>query len=250
MRAQTINKQEAIKAFKTYVASYDSQNVSIALKIAHTFRVAAIAEKISPSYCDPEFAWFLGLLHDIGRFEQIARYGTFKDALSVDHAELGADILFRDGLIKKFLPVPDKWLLIAETAIRAHNKLKLPTALNQETKTYCNILRDADKVDIFRVLTEPPYDRRELDNLTVRSEVMKCVNEHCCVPRPGHDEAPFNELEALISQICMVFELVYPESRKIAVEQGYLKKLLIMLPEGNSDSSKVMTEINKSLEVL
>ena len=245
-----MNKHEAIKAFKTYVANYDSQNISIALKIAHTFRVAAISAQISQSYCDPEFAWFLGLLHDIGRFEQIARYGTFRDALSVDHAELGADILFRDGLIKKFLPVPDKWLLIAETAIRAHNKLKLPTALNQETKIYCNVLRDADKVDIFRVLTEPPYDRRELDNLTARSEVMQCVNEHCCVPRPEHDEAPFNELEALISQICMAFELVYPESRRIALEQGYLKKLLNMLPEENSDSSKVMTEINKSLDML
>ena len=246
----SMNKQEAIKAFKTYVANYDSQNVSIALKISHTFRVAAIAEKISPSSCNSEFAWFLGLLHDIGRFEQIARYGTFKDALSIDHAELGADILFRDGLIKKFPPVPDKWLLIAEAAIRSHNKLRLPTALNQETKTYCNILRDADKLDIFRVLTEPPYDRRELHNLTVRSEVMQCINEHRCVPRPEQDEAAFNELEALISQICMAFELVYPESRRIAAKQGYLKKLLLMLPGENPESAEVVREIDKSLEVL
>lgn len=33
------------------------------------------------------------MLHDIGRFEQIRCFGTFNDGMSVDHAELGADIL-------------------------------------------------------------------------------------------------------------------------------------------------------------
>ena len=42
------------------------------------------------------------MLHDIGRFEQIRRFGTFNDVQSVDHAEFGADLLFKEGLIRKF----------------------------------------------------------------------------------------------------------------------------------------------------
>lgn len=40
---------------------------------------------------DQNFSWFLGLLHDIGRFEQVKRFGTFSDIQSVDHAGRGGD---------------------------------------------------------------------------------------------------------------------------------------------------------------
>ena len=219
-----MDKQKARLAFKNYVANYDTKNIGIALKIAHTYRVADIAERISQTVngSNPEFVWLLGLLHDIGRFEQLTRFGTFKDAFSVDHAELGADILFNDGLIKNF-PVDDFDKSIIETAIRLHNKLKIPDDLTSETKTYANILRDADKADIFRVLTEPPYDKRELKKLTVRKEILQCVREHRCVPRAAVE---VNELESLVIQCCMAFELTYTKTKEIVSEQGYLKKLL------------------------
>ena len=238
----TVNniKARASCAFKTYVAHYDAKEISIALKIAHTYRVADISERIAASLLSEQtainFAWLLGLLHDIGRFEQFTQYGTFKDLLSIDHAELGADILFCDGLIEKFFSQED-WSLtqeeffnfkrIAETAIRLHNKLKIPNDLDAQTELYTKILRDADKLDIFRVITEPPYEEhhKDLSGLVARPEVMQCVMKHRCVPRSS---VRANDLEILIAQCCMAFELEFPESRKIACEQGYLMKLLEM----------------------
>ena len=252
-----INKARALKAFKDYTANYDLRNISITLKIAHTYRVAAIAERIAKSIFTEEdknsvdFAWLLGLLHDIGRFEQVTRYGTFKDALSIDHAELGADILFNSGLFDTFVVREEADLTlkefqrvkaVAETAIRLHNKLRLPENLDTQTMTYAKILRDADKADIFRVLTEPPYNERNLKELTVRAEIMQCVREHRCVPRPA-GKFQFNELESLISQCCMAFELEYQESRNIVNEQGYLKELL----EQDADQLVILkTEIMKA----
>ncbi|MBR0232710.1 MAG: HD domain-containing protein [Synergistaceae bacterium] len=228
-----INREQAIQAFKDYTAKYDTSNINVALKIAHTYRVAALSERIAKNVFsnDPEaidISWLLGLLHDIGRFEQITRYGTFIDADSVDHAELGADILFKDNLFTSFVPgAPQKLRDTAETAIRLHNKLKLPDDLEHDV--FAKILRDADKVDIFRVLTEPPYEEKYADEkligLPVRDKVMKCVMEHRCVSRAeGHSDA--NDLEKLISQCCMAFELEFAESRKVVKEQGYLEKLL------------------------
>ena len=224
-----IDRERAMQAFKNYTAKYDASNVNIALKIAHTYRVANLSERIAKHVFNNDseavdISWLLGLLHDIGRFEQVTRYGTFIDANSVDHAELGADILFKDGLINKFVDDLGKFRNIAEAAIRLHNKLKLPD--NLEHEIYAKILRDADKVDIFRVLTEPPYEEKYADEkllgLPVHDKVMKCVIEHRCVPRAKDA----NALEKLISQCCMAFELEFGESRKIVIEQGYLAKLL------------------------
>ena len=232
-----IDRSRASNAFKIYAQNYKTDNVTIAVKITHTYRVAAIAERIAKSIstANIDFAWLLGLLHDIGRFEQITRYGTLKDALSIDHAELGADILFHDTLFDSFVPQKDflseefqKIKAIAETAIRLHNKLRIPENMEAQTEMYTKILRDADKIDIFKVLTEPPYDKYycELKDLTVRDEVMQYVKEHRCVPREASGGMQPNELEMLIAQCCMAFELEYPESRAIVIEQGYLQKLL------------------------
>ena len=225
----SIDRSRALEVFRAYAANYDAEDVNVSLKIAHTYRVASISERIAGtiSAANVDFAWLLGLLHDIGRFEQVTRYGTFFDALSVDHAELGADILFHDNLFASFVQKESQEIrAIAETSIRLHNKLSLPENMEATTAMYAKILRDADKVDIFRVLGEPPYDERysNLKGLVARDELMRYVREHRCVPRESAGRA--NELEMLIAQCCMAFEFEYPESRAIVTEQGYLKKLL------------------------
>ncbi len=249
-----MDRIRAEQIFREYSEKYDTSDVKITLKIDHTFRVAEIADRIAGSLnADRDFAWFLGLLHDIARFEQQTRYGTFKDAKSVDHAEFGADLLFKgDRLIEsfpKYTGIPD-WENVAETAIRLHNKLNLPKGLDKTTYLYSTILRDADKCDIFRVLTEPPYDERNMRIVEAadpaRNVVMDCVREHRCVPRTFES----TEFEALMSQCCMAFELVYPESRKIVSEQGYLDKLLSVGTEGAAkDQIKMLrAEIMKAWE--
>ena len=260
-----MDRKKAMAAIKTYTERFDTADINIKLKIDHTYRVAGIAERIARSLeldeLGVDFCWLLGLLHDIGRFEQLTRYGTFKDAESVDHAELGADILFSasagangtagaigtvgEPLINTFID-PSDWLDpeipdfggwdemagMCETAIRFHNKLALPDDLDSATLMYSNVLRDADKADIFRVLTEPPYDKRNeriiqcsQESITAtpaRDDVMRCVREHRCVPKTFER----TDFESLISQCCMAFELVYPASREIVSSQGYLEKLM------------------------
>ena len=231
-----MNRAKAVNAFDTYVSNYDRDNPMIFQKAAHSYRVAEIAERIARSLGREElvdFAWLLGLLHDIGRFEQAKRYNTFADSQSVDHAELGADILFKEGLIDCFPTetLPEGWQNIAETAIRLHNKLALPDGLDKDTETLSNILRDADKVDIFRVLNEISYADRNggrqpvrPDNDELSPEVMACVREHRCVPSAVRKTV----FDTRVSHCCLAFELIYEESRKIATEQGYLLKLLTM----------------------
>ena len=230
-----ISRKHAEAAFLAYTSSYDAGNSMIRHKVDHTLRVAENCERIAHSLSMDEeqasWAWFLGLLHDIGRFEQVRRFGTFIDAVSVDHAELSADLLFREGLIRHFADgeLPEAWAALLETAVRQHNKLTLPAALDERTRLFCDLIRDADKVDIFRVVAELPFEERIgtskgliLEGDEAGDGVMDCVRRHCCVPRAIRK----TRFEGLISHGCMAFELVFPESRKMCREQGWLSRLL------------------------
>ncbi len=229
------DREAAKNAFLRYAEQYDTENILIHHKIEHTFRVAEFSERyakaIGQGREDVDFAWLLGLFHDIGRFEQARRYGTFVDAKSTDHAELSADILFKDGLVDRFPTegLPQNWQEIAETAVRLHNKLSLPDHLDDRTRLFAQLLRDADKTDIFRVIADIPFKDRAGSSLSgfqetgeASSEVMRCVLEHRCVPK----RLVHSRFEGRVMHCCMAFELVYKISRLTVKEEGFLLNLL------------------------
>ena len=123
-----IDKIKAEKEFKKYVAPYDVTNSKIAMKIAHTYRTAEVAKQIAESLNldkeNIELAWLIGLLHDVGRFEQLRIYDTFNDRESIDHADFGAKLLYEDGLIKQFIS-DRKYDDIIYKAIKNHNKFDI-----------------------------------------------------------------------------------------------------------------------------
>lgn len=228
--------REKVKAvFKAYTDHYDSSDEKVKLKIDHTYRVADLCERIVKSrfengteiQADIDLAWLLGMLHDVGRFEQLRRYGTFIDAESVDHAALGADILFIEGHIRDYLEASKEEKLI-ETAIRVHNMYRIPEGLDERTVLFSNILRDADKIDILKVNVEVPLEEiyntttEELYQSEVTQEVMDSFYEHHAVLR----SLKRTPVDNVVGHISLTYELVYPESCRIMREQGYLEKLM------------------------
>lgn len=169
------------------------------------------------------------MLHDIGRFEQIRRYDTFVDSISVDHAAFGADLLFREGLLERFAPeLSESDARLLERSIRSHSAYRIDPGLTNTETMYCNILRDADKLDIFRVDCVTPMEdifnvtREDLRTSAVTEEVKQCFRERHAVLRGLKKTA----VDFPMSHLCLLFELVYPVSREIAREQGYVDALL------------------------
>ena len=285
-----INRKNVINAFAEYVRNYDPSDEKIKLKIDHTYRVAGlcqrIAESLGLSEPDVDIAWLLGMLHDIGRFEQIRRFGTFNDAQSVDHAEFGADLLFKEGLIRKFAEGyyeecelassgneeagqaysrqkdcqkdckedcdegklnseqvkcnEGKLAGLLELAIRQHNKYRVKEGLTDKELMFCNILRDADKVDIFKVNADIPmeiiYDvtTEELKKGVITKAVLESFYKKETVLKSVRRSA----VDHIVGHISLLFELVYKESYRQAKEQGYVYKLLDFksdVPEVNAE---------------
>ena len=226
-----IDREQVARAFDGYVSAYNAEDPKIKLKIDHTYRVAALCEKIggSAGIGDPDLIWLCGMLHDIGRFEQVRRYNTFVDAVSVEHAGFGADLLFKEGLLDRFsVSLSGAELRILEYSIRSHSAYQLSPDLSETETMYCNVLRDADKIDIFRVNCDTPLEdiynvsTEELKNAAVSDEVKACFHNRTAVLR----KLKKTPIDYVVAHLCLVFELVYPVSREIAHEQGYADRLL------------------------
>jgi HD-GYP domain-containing protein (c-di-GMP phosphodiesterase class II) len=235
-----------------------------------------IAESLGLSEPDVDIAWLLGMLHDIGRFEQIRRFGTFNDAQSVDHAEFGADLLFKEGLIRKFAEgyyeecelarsgnEEDEQIIknnehhnkdtgLLEMAIRQHNKYRVKEDLTERQRMFCDILRDADKVDIFKVNADIPmeiiYDvtTEELKNGIITKEVLESFYKKETVLKSVRRSA----VDHIVGHISLLFELVYKESYRQAKEQGYVYKLLDFksdVPEVNAEFDDMRKYVDEFL---
>ena len=225
-----IKRDRVLSVFSDYVSDYDASDPKIRLKIDHTYRVAGLCETIAGTVgAHKDIAWLCGILHDIGRFEQVRRYNTFSDAKSVDHAGLSLEILFGEGLLDRFeVDLDNAQKRILEKAIGNHSLYRLEPGLNETETTYCNILRDADKIDIFRVNCDTPMEEiynvttQELKSSPVSPEVKDCFSKQTAVLR-SLKKYPADHI---VGHICLVFELVYPVSREIAKEQGYIGKMM------------------------
>jgi len=253
-----MNKEEykeiIVKEFKEYTDAYDSSDTKIKLKIDHTYRVAGLCQAIATSLDLSEtqilIAWTCGMLHDIGRFEQVRQYGTFFDAQSVDHAQFGADILFEQGLYERIVPeeLIEGQRSIVEKAIRVHSLFRIPEDMSETEQMYANILRDADKIDILKVNCDNPVDEvyncpmEEFLQSSVSEDVKIAFREHHCAKRHQRTSA----IDFLVGHVCLVFELVYKKSIQLANEQGYIYKLLAFQSE-NPDTIEWFEFMNKEI---
>lgn len=226
-----IDRIKIEEVFQSYVDKYNSRDGKIKLKIDHTYRVAKICEKIAKdlklSSEDVNIAYLTGILHDIGRFEQIRRFNTFVDAESIDHAKLGVEILFEENLIRDFIEDSSEDDLIKKV-ISNHNVFSLPDDLSEREKLFAKILRDADKIDIFRVnVTEPildvyGYSEEEIINSVVTKEVLESFKRRETVLR----RLKRTPVDSVVSHIAFIFGVYFDESIRLVLEQGYFENLL------------------------
>ena len=145
--------QYAKQRFEQYLDNYDREDDKVRLKIIHTYGVTEcsrqIAKRMGLSDEDSELAQLIGLLHDIGRFEQIKRFDSFEPDV-MDHAAFGVKMLFEEGMIRQFVQ-EDAWDGIIRTAIAKHSDFRLEGVDDERTLLHAKIIRDADKLDNCRV---------------------------------------------------------------------------------------------------
>ena len=111
--------------------------------------MATISVKMNLTMDSIKLAFLIGLFHDLGRFKEVIRQEKFNN-LTFDHGAYSNKILYNDGLINKF-PLRETDALLVRKAIYFHNKKELGPMSDKES-FFAKMLRDADKIDIIRVI--------------------------------------------------------------------------------------------------
>lgn len=170
-----------IDEFINYVSNYDLNNIKIKLKYDHSIRVMNLmmkyAKELGFDSYEVELASVIGLLHDIGRFEQLKEYDSFNDKETIDHATLGVKLLFEDNLIKKFWSNKNDYELI-KFAIKNHNKLNIEKCNNEKFLKYAKLIRDTDKIDILYVYGVSDELKVRSENISISKPILNCIKDN------------------------------------------------------------------------
>ncbi|MBN2610523.1 MAG: HD domain-containing protein [Bacteroidales bacterium] len=148
-------KKKFVAHTESFSAGSKDIHDHIVLKRDHTFRVCKnidyLAGQIGLSKQEKQLVYLIALFHDLGRFTQYHLYQTFDDSKSVDHAELSVKIIKCEGF---FEDIPSKYHEIIYKSILNHNRPFPDFSADDEVALYSKLLRDADKLDIWYVITD------------------------------------------------------------------------------------------------
>jgi putative nucleotidyltransferase with HDIG domain len=242
-----IDYENSARIFREYVQNYDPQNGKIRLKLVHTFHVVSLSERIARDLgCEEEdvqLAKLIGLLHDIGRFEQAKRFNTFVDKDSVDHAALGVKILEENHFIDSFCTGKEQEIVLR--AVANHNRFAIEEGLDERTRLQAEIIRDADKTDIFRVRTEDPvedafpYSQAVIENSTISPSIYESFMRSQQIDK-NQRQTP---MDMWVGGLAFIFDYNFSCSLRILEENRAVDRQIDRITYRHEETAKQMEAI-------
>lgn len=227
--------------FRSYAETFYSlppeDRSNIALKEEHTSRVcenmAVIAENLSLGRSEALVAETVALFHDVGRFRQYADFRTFRDSISVNHGQLGAEVLRESGILSR---LPEKVRDVILRSVTFHNAFSIPD-VDDETTLYLKMIRDADKLDIWRVFIEyyesPDRGKASAAGLGLPDKPSYTPELLTCFQR--RQIALLSQLKTLndfkLLQLSWVYDLNFIASFRLLKERALVAKIIRHLPQ-------------------
>ena len=248
-----IDIEKAKITFKDFINEYeDKSDLGFELKIVHTYHVAEnakkIAKKLNLNKEDTELAELIGILHDIGRFEEL-KVTKELNSVKFDHAGHGSKMLFEKGMIRKFIE-NSQYDSIIKKAIENHSKLEIEENLDERTLLHSKIIRDADKIDNYRVKkdekVEAIFPKRvnkieDMEESKLSDKVYNTILDKKCVDI--HDRV--TPLDFWVCILAFTFDLNFDVSYKIVKENDYINVLIDRFKYKDIETKSRMENIRK-----
>lgn len=241
--------------FKKYLSQYDNQeDLSFKLKLIHTVKVSenakTLATNMGLSQEDIDLAELIGYLHDLGRFEELKQFKGFNSAGN-DHAMYASKILFDDNQIRDFIE-DNSYDNIIKKAIENHNKFVIEDGLNDRELLHAKLIRDADKLDNFRVCMEESIETRfpgkfstieEFNESLISDKVYDSILKNECVDI--HDRV--YPLDYWLCVLAFIFDLTFKETFEVVKNKDYMNLLIDKFDYKNEETKNKIEIIRKEL---
>lgn len=222
----------------SFLSSDEEDNKNYQLKIEHTQNVCVnilhIANTQSMSSNKKMLAEAIALFHDLGRFSQFKKYRTFMDRKSVNHGVLGAETLKEEKVLSS---LPEKEEDLITQTVRFHNAFTMPRLDNMDIIFFLKLIRDADKLDVFRVFIDyyksSGNERASAaahglpDNSDYSSDVLNRLL--------NGESISYSHLTTLndfkFMHLSWVYMFNFKESCRLILERRYLEQIIEELPQ-------------------
>lgn len=244
--------------FTNYVGTFkyddDKFQTNINIKAEHTERVIeeinSLGAELGLDVNEVNLAEIIALFHDIGRFIQYDRYRTFADYKSENHAELGIKILKEHNVLGELDEDIQKVIFCS---IRNHNLPVLPQEEEEVCLFYSKLIRDADKLDILRVVTDY-YNRNygERNSALVlelpdtpgisKSVYEDLINKHIVYMKHVNN---VNDIKLL--QAGLIYDINFRPTLDSVKKRGYIELIKNSLPE-TEEIARIFYTINNFIE--
>lgn len=248
-----INIKKAKIALKNFLEQYDDkEHVSFELKVLHTYHVAEnarkIAQKLNLNNEDIELAELIGLLHDVGRFEELKMTNEL-NSVKFDHAMYGSKMLFEQEMIKNFIEDRQHDEIIKK-AIENHSRLEIEKGLDERTLLHSKIIRDADKLDNYRVKKEENIEaifptrvnkKEDMEESLLSDKVYDAILNKKCVDI--HDRV--TPLDFWVCILAFTFDLNFDVTYKIVKENDYINVLIDRFDYKDKETKERMENIRE-----
>ena len=240
--------KEAEKEFDKYIENFDKTIPKMERKIEHSKRVMKNCKEIATSLGlnqkEIEVASLIGLLHDIGKLKQIENAEYKK----IEHGELAVQILKENNYIRRFIKENDYDEVIFK-AIRNHGLFALEEGLSKEELLFTNIIRDADKLDIFYEGAYIFWTSEEEKEQVEKSHISKMVFEEFMKEKPMSRNLESTPLDRVIEFIAFIFDINYKYDFEIIKKEDYINKILDKFKIENQETLEQFEEVrNKANE--
>jgi len=232
--------------FKTWFTGYSQtfytddaeDNKNIGLKVRHTSFVCEnavlIAREEQMADNNVLIAETAALFHDVGRFAQYATYKTFRDSISVNHGRLGAEIL-REKEVLAGIALREQELII--NTVQFHNTFEVPAFEDKQKTLFSRLIRDADKLDIWRVFVEYFHEPEDVqasavglglpDRPDYSQKVLSCLQKKTLASLP--DLKTLNDFKLM--QLSWVYDLNFRPSFRLLAERNLVHRIASTLPQ-------------------
>ena len=246
-----IDIEKAKKELVNHVHKLQINNPRVEMKIGHIIRVAENCKKIAIflglTEKEIEIAQLIGLLHDIGRFEQY-KIVDKNSQEKFDHGQAGVEVLKKDNYIRKYIK-DDTYDDIIYTAVYEHNKYELTKGLPQEKELFCKIIRDADKIDLLYeavyIYWQEPKRIKEVEEGRLSEKMLEDFYQY----KLANNRNRISETDQILRFASYVFDINFSCSFKILKENDNVSKMIdkfhYQIPETKADMMKVKEIANK-----
>lgn len=247
-----IDIPKAKQELKSYVQNQKIDQPQVTRKLDHIMRVSKIskdlAQKLNLKEEQVDLAELIGLLHDIGRFEQYKKQETSQ---KFNHGEAGVKLLQNNQYIRAYLK-ENQYDEIVLTAIYEHNRYELDRGLSEEKELFCKIIKDADKIDLIYegacVYWQNKEEIQKIENGKLSSQMLENFYQY----KLADIRNKVSKTDEIIQFTSFVFDLNFSYSLQVIKENNNINKMLdrfsYQIPETKKEMIKVKEIVNKYIE--